>query len=44
MLGHTTLDMTWQYTHFGMYAKGQAISQMLQTDPVFREIAEQKGS
>jgi integrase len=34
ILGHTTLDMTWEYTHFGLDAKGQAIGQMLESDKV----------
>jgi integrase len=42
ILGHTTLDMTWHYTHFGMDAKRQAISQMLQNDPVLRQLADQE--
>jgi len=44
ILGHSTLDMTWRYTHFGMEAKRQAVSQMLQTDPVLRQSVDKVGS
>lgn len=40
ILGHTTLDMTWHYTHFGLDAKGQAISQMLRADPALCGLVE----
>jgi integrase len=38
ILGHTTLDMTWRYTHFGLDAKGQAIGQMLRSDAVLSAV------
>lgn len=41
ILGHTTLDMTRRYTHFGMEAKRQAVSEMLQADPVLARFAEE---
>jgi len=44
ILGHSTLDMTWRYTHFGMDAKRQAVSQILQADPVLRESLGKIGS
>ena len=34
ILGHASLEMTRRYTHFGMDAKRQAVSQMLRRDPV----------
>ena len=44
MLGHTTLDMTWRYTHFRMDAQRQAVSQMLKDDPIMRVALEKMGS
>jgi len=43
LLGHTTLDMTSQYTHFRMDAKRQAVSRMLQDDPALRGAVERLG-
>ena len=44
ILGHSTLDMTWRYTHFGVEAKREAVSQMLQMDPVLRQSVDKVGS
>jgi site-specific recombinase XerD len=38
ILGHATLEMTRRYTHFGMEAKRQAVSQMLRADPVLSTV------
>ena len=44
LLGHSTLDMTRRYTHFGMEAKRQAVSKMLEEDVVLRGVVEGLGS
>ena len=44
ILGHASLDMTRRYTHFGMPAKRDAVSQMLQEDPVLRAVVNRKGA
>ena len=38
ILGHASLDMTRRYTHFGMSAKREAVSRMLEADPVLRAV------
>ena len=37
ILGHTTLGMTSQYTHFGIESVREAMTRMLENDPVLRE-------
>ena len=44
ILGHASLDMTQRYTHFGMEAKRQAVSQMLRADPVLSVVVQKSAS
>ena len=38
ILGHTTLDMTSKYTHFGIEAVRKAVAQLIDTDPVLQKV------